>query len=143
MMCTRGLEAAISSTSAPVPSGEPSSTTRMLIRGSCARTLSIIRAMFCRSLNVGTMTRAFSDTTPPVHQEPGEQEDGGDPDGRAGELLPGLERLAHEAELDIPRTLRQWNADQRVVCASDLGCPPVHGRAPARVVVLGDDERRA
>src|SRR6266566_2046264 len=46
------------STISAVPSGEPSSTTSVSSLESWARTVSINRAMFSRSLYVGTMTRA-------------------------------------------------------------------------------------
>src|SRR5438105_10773723 len=57
-MWTRRLVVMIRSTMSPVPSGDPSSTTRTSRRSSCARTVSIRRLMFSRSLYVGTITRA-------------------------------------------------------------------------------------
>src|SRR5690348_13518657 len=62
-----------------VPSGDPSSTTRISSLGSWLRTVSASRAMFSRSLYVGTMTSARSAVTPPACPEDAE----GGPSGAA------------------------------------------------------------
>src|ERR1700712_3456912 len=59
-MLTRRFVDMIPSTIAAVPSGDPSSTTRISSRRSCDRTVSMTLAMFSRSLYVGTITSARS-----------------------------------------------------------------------------------
>src|SRR5687767_701085 len=56
----RGSAAAISSATAPVPSGDPSSTIRTSSDGSCERMAGTICETLSRSLYVGTITSAFS-----------------------------------------------------------------------------------
>src|SRR4051812_48160067 len=63
-MCTLGLFAMIPSTIDAVPSGDPSSTMTISSRASCDSAVSIRRAMFSRSLYVGTMIMARSAPTP-------------------------------------------------------------------------------
>src|SRR5688572_25640625 len=119
-MWTRESDAARSSTRAPVPSGEPSSTIRTSIMGACASTASMILRTFSRSLYVGMITSARSGTSdlpengssPPPGQ--GEQQRGD------GHRLPFFVGRAREPELDFPRSCRQLDANERYVGAADV-----------------------
>src|SRR5450432_4102215 len=118
MACTRGSRAEISSTRAPVPSGDPSSTTSTSSRGSCSRILAISVAMLSRSLYVGTMTSARSVTTaPPVDGGARNNSEQGKAEGDQCDRLPSLVRGARERELHVRRARGQHDADQRVVGA--------------------------
>src|SRR6185436_13112766 len=81
-------EAAISSASWPVPSGELSSTTRMSILGSCCKMAGTTSGRLGRSLYVGTTTSSRSATSRTKregraagsrqeHDDPGCRRDGG------------------------------------------------------------------
>src|SRR3982750_2465103 len=100
----------------PVPSGDPSSTTSTSSFGSCFRTRSMSRAMFSRSLYVGTMTTerptpdrvcsAASATAAasPVHDDPAGDQKERQHQRHEGDRLAALVRGAVEGEVDVGRT---------------------------------------
>src|SRR5215211_2459468 len=66
----RGSRAAISSATAPVPSGDPSSTIRTSIDGSCDRIAGTMCGTLSASTYVGTITSAFSGNPSPFRGGP-------------------------------------------------------------------------
>src|SRR5450759_1525499 len=130
----------MASTIAPVPSGEPSSTTNTSSEGSCARIAGTIRAMLNRSLYVGTMTSARSGKASPVVPDSCTQHQKSEGYRKPGDHFPPLVSGAREIELDAAPARRQLDTNHRVVCSPDSGRFSVDGCDPARVVVLRDDK---
>src|SRR6185503_17065372 len=123
------------STTWPVPSGEPSSTTRTSNEGSCARIAGTMRGMFSRSLYVGIITSAFSGNASPLGNDTcaDDQQDRSECnqcDGFSGHVS-----RVGEGKLDVPCPLRQRHADERVVCTSSSPFPAVDGCLPACKIV--------
>src|SRR5215207_8572640 len=113
----------------------------MSIRGSFASTFSISGRMFSRSLYVGTMTSARSDTRSALRKKPHEPPERREAQRYQGDGLSRVVRRAVEIELDRLCTGGQLHADERVIRAADFGRLSVHRRVPPGIVVLGDDQR--
>src|SRR5688572_17470335 len=138
--CTRPVEAASSSASCPVPSGELSSTTSTSSRGSCWRIAGTTSGRLTRSLYVGTTTRNCSATSTADVQDgghhgeknhgcPGDQADcGGKPDDRG--LIP-----ENYAVLAAPG---QRHTHEGMVDADDLSGDAVDFRGPGLMIAPAD-----
>src|SRR5690606_27562422 len=111
---------------APVPSGEPSSTTRTSILASCSSVRSMIRAALSRSLYVGIITRARSDTSPALREnpEPGERQRNRQREQREEPAL--LVWPAPEREPDVRGTLGERHSHQGVLSAPCCHLLAVH-----------------
>src|SRR3982750_2877628 len=110
----------------PVPSGDPSSTTSTSSFGSCFRTRSMSRAMFSRSLYVGTMTTerptpvrvcsaapaSATAAASPVHDDSAGDQEERQHQRDEGDRLAALVRGAVEREVDVGRTGGQLDADE-------------------------------
>src|SRR5688572_10562546 len=137
----------MASTMSPVPSGDPSSTISISRRESFSSTAAISRAMFSRSLYVGTMTRPRSGTRGRVlagcatvdECAKDRKEYCGRHCGH-GDPFPGLVRSVDELELHFPGALRKWYGHDIVIRARHARGTPVHGGTPTRKEVLRDDE---
>src|SRR5688572_18013727 len=143
MTSTLGFVALMPSTIAPVPSGEPSSTTSTSRRASRSSTWSMSRAILSRSLYVGMMTSPLSDTTSSLHHEPGgdERERHQQRDDRYN-LSSGIDRVG-KGELYTARAGGERDSHQRVVGPSNRRRTSVDHGSPPRVPVLGHDECRS
>src|SRR5687768_10510620 len=130
----------ISSTSDPVPSGEPSSTISISSRASCASAFAMRRPTFSRSLYVGTMTSARSATPSPIRQQASQRQEHSHSGGEEGHDRARTKALVREAQLDRPCPGAERDADEGEIGAGDGRGPSVHGGPPTRVVVLRDDE---
>src|SRR5688572_9462568 len=126
----------------PVPSGDPSSTTRTSRRASCARTVATSRSTFSRSLYVGTMTSARSDTSSPLQYDARDDHRGRDDEPQKRQHLSPGERRVRKPQVDRPRARGQWNADEAVLRTPDGRSLAVDHRAPAWIEVLADHESR-
>src|SRR2546423_8202083 len=120
----------MASTMPPVPSGDPSSTTRTSSDGSCARTAGMRRAMLNRSLYVGTMTSARSAKAAPITPDTSAEHENADEDGDPRDRSPPLIGRTGEAQVNFSRALWQLDTNQRVVNASNVGGLSIGGCIP-------------
>src|SRR4051812_35160562 len=141
MMWTRELLAAMPSTIAPVPSGEPSSTTRISRQESWARTAGISRAILNRSLYVGTMTSARSGKAAPVTPPSGGQHEESKGERQPGDDFSSLVGSAGKDEIDNPAACGELDSDKAEISPPDCRRLLVHCRDPSRIVVLRNDQR--
>src|SRR5262245_27332777 len=139
MIWTRESTAARSSTSAPVPSGDPSSTMSTSRVGDWASTASMILRTFSRSLYVGMMTSPRSGTFDHPARGSQRQPSQGNDQGNECHSLSILVRCAVEPQFDLPTTRRQFHANQGEIGAADVGRLAVHRGRPARIVIFADD----
>src|SRR3982750_2527368 len=89
------------------------------------------------------MTSARSGKASPVAPRSGAQHQNAQQNGDPGYDLTTLVGGARELEVDRARAGRQLDPDHRVIGAADSGRLAISGSNPARIVILGDHERRA